>query len=105
MPITIGIRKPKFELGEVVGTPGAAELLNRTIGTASGLLWSHQRGIWGDLSDADKAANDAALLDGSRILSSYIVNDETGEKVWIITDAAGDDGKRERTTVLTPDEY
>ena len=102
MPVTISVRKPKFELGEVVGTPGAAEFLLSNDCTASGLLWSHQRGIWGDLSDADKAANDAALLDGSRILSSYKVGDG---KVWIITEGVNDDGKRERTTVLLADEY
>ena len=64
----------------------------------------HLAGAWGDELDAeDKAANDEALKDGSRILSAYIL--KTGEKIWLITEAEDDNGNREATTGLLPDEY
>ena len=44
-----------------------------------------------------------ALRTGSRVLSSYRL--PGGEKVWIITEAVGDDGRRASTCILTPDEY
>ena len=59
---------------------------------------------WGDLSDDDKRLNDEALHDGSRILSAYILP-KTDAKIWIITEAADDDGERVATTVLLPEEY
>ncbi len=47
--------------------------------------------------------NDLALVDGSRIMSAY--KTLLGEKIWIITEATGDDGHRAATTILLPDEY
>jgi len=93
-------------------------------------LTRHFAGDWGDLpknskaddekgilSDAD--INNAALKNGSRILSSYkfpeslkgqtldYYNTAVTEKskIWIITDAVGENGKRNLTTVLFPSEY
>lgn len=57
---------------------------------------------WGEVSPEDKKANDDALQNGGRILSSYTVN---GHKMWIITEAKNDSGFRESTTVLLPEEY
>ena len=54
------------------------------------------------MSTADKSANDAAVLDGSRILSLYSL---PAGKVWIITEAKGDDGKRASTCLMLPEEY
>lgn len=39
----------------------------------------------------------------SRLLSAYLLKD--GTKIWIITEAADDNGKREATTILLPEEY
>ena len=47
--------------------------------------------------------NDQALEDGSRLLSSYRTT--KGDKIWIITEAVDDDGRRAATTLLLPDEY
>ena len=63
----------------------------------------HQSGDWGACCPDDAALNDAALLDGSRIFSVYII--PTGlytleSKVYIITESS-----REYTTVLFPSEY
>ena len=91
----------KFDLGTVVMTPGAKYALADGDGTltaeAMNILTRHQMGDWGDVDAFDKRANDAALEDGSRLLSAYEVN---GEKIWIITEA-----DRSVTTFLLPDEY
>ena len=50
-----------------------------------------------------KALNDAALVDGSRLLSSYTMRN--GTKLWIITEASDNDGNRAATTILLPSEY
>jgi hypothetical protein len=47
--------------------------------------------------------NDESLKDGSRLLSAYLLKD--GTKIWIITEAEDDNGKREATTILLPEEY
>ncbi len=51
----------------------------------------------------DKRLNDQALVDGSRLLSAY--RTLKGERIWIITEAVGDDGKRSATTLLLPAQY
>ncbi|MFN0007204.1 MAG: plasmid related protein [Planctomycetota bacterium] len=61
-------------------------------------LRKHARADWGELCDEDLYANDMALLDGSRLLSSY--STKGGIKFWIITEA-----DRSATTVLLPEEY
>jgi hypothetical protein len=61
-------------------------------------LRRHLSGDWGDLDLEDKAANDNALADGSRLLSAYHAAD--GTKFWIITEA-----DRSATTVLLPEDY
>jgi hypothetical protein len=47
--------------------------------------------------------NDSALIDGSRLLSAYTTRG--GEKLWIITEAADEDGRRASTCLLLPSEY
>ena len=45
-----------------------------------------------------------AVQDGSRILSSYLLPDDT--TIWIITDAEIDEEhNREATTLLLPEDY
>jgi hypothetical protein len=50
------------------------------------------------LCDEDRRANDAALRDGDRLLSSYAVSPT--QQLWIITEY-----DRSVTTLLLPDEY
>jgi len=95
--------RPKFKLGQVVATPGALESLQKARQAPQTLLDRHIKGDWGDLSGDDKSLNDEALVDGSRIMSAYTL--ASGEKLWIITEAADDEGKRICTTLLRPDEY
>ena len=89
----------KFELGQLVVTPGATE----AIGTEhipellTAIFEKHRNGDWGDLGEEDKAANDEALETGDRIHSAYNIGEN---RIWIITEY-----DRSRTTVLLPEEY
>jgi hypothetical protein len=95
-------RPPRLASNCHAATPGAIGVLSLAGLTPGQLLDRHFSGDWGDISDDDRAANDAALAGGSRILSAY---QTTAGRVWCVTDAAGDDGTRELTTLLLPEEY
>ena len=88
-----------FQLGQLVSTPGALQVLEEAGQAPSHFLGRHTKGDWGEMSDEDKSANDrAVVLGGERIFSAYAV--KTGEKIWIITEA-----DRSSTTILLPAEY
>ena len=95
--------KPKFDCGVLLATPGASEAFEKNGQTPLEFLQRHISGDWGDLCQEDRQANDRALVDGSRLLSAYKLKDQT--KVWAITEAVGDNGHREATTFLLPEEY
>ena len=76
--------------------------------------WKLARPVWGwgrgaiprptpQVCEEDKRANDQALVDGSRLLSAYTTL--LGVKIWIITEAADDEGRRAATTAILPEEY
>lgn len=95
-----------FSLGRVVATPGALEALEKVGQAPVDYLQRHAKGDWGEaLCDEDKQANAEALVHGTRLLSAYVLPDET--KLWIITDGVinQDTGERYATTVLLPEEY
>jgi hypothetical protein len=96
-----------FELGRCVATPGALEALENHGSFPIVYLRRHAAGDWGILSADDTAANEAALLDGSRILSCYHLGDGLpgSQRIWIITEAQDDDGVRASTCILLPSEY
>lgn len=87
-----------FQLGTIVATPGALDLLLPLEATSEQLLKRHVTGDYGDVCAEDKEANDGALKCGARIMSVYKVDGDT--KVWIITEA-----DRSVTTLLLPSEY
>ena len=93
----------RFDLGQQVATPGALKAIHESGESAIQFLSRHVACDWGDLDDEDRRLNDEALIDGSRLLSAYVLR--TGIKIWIITEAVGEDGKRTATTILLPDEY
>lgn len=99
----VAIARPRFELGRTVATSASLRVLEESNQTPQELLHRHVHGDWGDLSDDDREANEVALGDGSRILSAYILG--SGKKIWIITEAVNDEGKRASTTILLPEEY
>jgi hypothetical protein len=94
---------PRFSLGQMLATPGVLEVLEQSGQSPADFLDRHARGDWGDVDQGDWQLNDHALQDGSRILSAY--KTAKGAKIWVITEAAGDDGKRAATTLLLPEEY
>ncbi len=103
----IAVNQPRFSLGQVVATPAAMATLERLGKNVLEFIERHVRGDWGDLSEDDQQANEDALVDGSRILSSYILEGEGDHvvKLWIITEAEDDSGDRMATTALLAEEY
>ena len=99
----VALNLPRFEVGEVVTTPGALEALESAGQSPAELLDRHVRGDWGDVSDNDREANDLALEDGSRLFSVYLLGPAT--KLWIITEARGENVQRASTCLLLPEEY
>ena len=95
---------PSFNMGQIVATRGALLALLSTGEDASNYLDRHSKGDWGDMDPDDWRTNDESLTSGARLFSAYTLwNGKT--RIWIITEAVGDDGKRASTTVLIPDEY
>lgn len=85
----------KFPPGQLVSTRGALD--GFTTEEIEAALTRHCAGDWGDLCEEDKAENERALQEGSRLLSSYKLG---ARELWIITEA-----DRSATTVLLPSEY
>jgi len=94
----------KFHPGRIVATPGALEAVRASGQSPETFLAAHLEGYWGgDLCEEDRLLNDEALLNGSRLLSAY--QTLRGERIWIVTEAEGDDGRRASTCLLLPSEY
>jgi hypothetical protein len=92
------VPKPLFDLGQIVGTPGALQALQEADQDPFELLSRHITGDWGDLDPLDVEENNLSVREGFRILSSYDLS--TGVKVWLITES-----DRSVTTYLLPSEY
>jgi len=86
----------KFELGQVLITPGARDDLE--LKDVASCLVRHAAGDFGDVCEEDKEHNEEALEIGDRILSAY--TDRNGVKFWIITE-----WDRSATTILLPEDY
>ncbi len=100
----ITVTTPKFELGRLLITNGAQQALAATGESPLAFIFGrHAKSDWGDVDADDAALNDEALKDGSRLLSAYKLKD--GTKIWVITEAEDDNGQREATTILRPEEY
>jgi hypothetical protein len=94
----------KFELGQIVATPGAMAACSSA--HLAACLKRHARGDWGVIHAEDKALNDKSVTGGARLMSAYPIDPGQpsagfGENtLWIITEA-----DRSATTFLLPDEY
>jgi hypothetical protein len=101
--------KQLFDLGQIMITQGADEAFIKLSEAKNDpgeylvrpniLLNKHKSGDWGIVDDEDHKTNDQAVIDGDRIVSSYILP-ETDEKIWVITE-----WDRSVTTILLPSEY
>jgi hypothetical protein len=90
--------EPAFGLGRLTATPGALTALAEAEVQIWMLASRHVAGDFGDVDDDDRRANEAAIRDGDRILSSYRL--PTGVEIWLLTEA-----DRSATTALLPSEY
>ena len=86
----------KFQPGRIVVTRTAVEVLLPE-DMFSGLA-RHLHGDWGDVDQEDWQANEAALEEGTRLLSVYRSSAE--EKFYVITEH-----DRSLTTILLPSDY
>ncbi len=91
-------KKPAFELGQIVATPGALAALKKAGQQPGEFLTRHINRDWGDLDEEDRKENEYSLEHGFRLLSAYKTN--AGDRLWIITEA-----DRSVTTLLLPEEY
>lgn len=94
---------PKFSLGRTLATPGALEAIEAAGQEPGFFLDRHVSGDWGQVGPEDALENERSVARGFRILSAY--KTLLGVKLWIITEAVGDDGRRAATTILLPEEY
>jgi hypothetical protein len=114
---TILTNAAKFDMGQLVATPGALALMEQTKTNPALIVSRHLHGDWGDVCQEDRALNDQALIDGSRLMSVYrLVSPETLAAtqpkkridlptLFVITEAIGDNGRRASTCILLPEEY
>lgn len=89
---------PKFDLGQVVATPGALAALEQHQISPLTLVSRHVRADFGDIDQQDWQTNLAALRYGNRIVSAYAIAPDV--VIWIISE-----GDRSVTTLLLPSEY
>ncbi|KAF0225738.1 MAG: hypothetical protein FD176_185 [Rhodospirillaceae bacterium] len=97
--------KVLFQLGQIVATRGVMAL--DPLPDLAILVSRHASGDWGDALDPeDRITNNLAVVQGARIMSAYTVDVGSEKaKLWVITEAVGDDGLRASTCVLLPYEY
>ena len=93
---TKSIPLAKFRCGKLVTTPNALSQLTREDILMG--IGRHQAGDWGDVSEADRQANERALIERTRLWSVYHAGN--GTKFWLITEA-----DRRSTTILLPEDY
>lgn len=86
-----------FALGQCVITPAALAALETARVEPYALLQRHVTGDWSENNEQDQEANTVALLDETRIFSSYTVDDQ---KFFVITEA-----DRSATTIQLAHQY
>lgn len=94
--------KSLFSLGRVYATPAVLAHLEKHAMYPSALLGPHCHGEYGQLDEDDRKANDDALIHGGRILSVFVVENA---RIYVISDAADEQGVRHATTILFAREY
>ncbi len=64
-------KKPLFDLGQLVATPGALTVLEKAGQNPMEFLSRHVTGDWGEIPEEGKQENQFSLEKGFRLLSSY----------------------------------
>ena len=88
----------KFQLGQIVATPGALAAFEEAGEEPVTYLARHLAGDWGEVCEEDAKENDFSVENGYRILSAYTL--KNGTKIWVLTEA-----DRSSTCILLPSEY
>ena len=92
------VKKPaKFELGTLVMTVGAIELMVAAHQIPEEFLIRHVNGDWGEVSEEQRTWNEQGLLTGDRLISGYLTRRQ--QKLFTLTE-----WDRGSTTILRPDE-
>ena len=89
---------PRFQLGQILSTPGALKVMADNDVDPLSLVQRHVRGDWGVVCSSDGRANEDAVQYGDRVLSSYLM--KSGAVVWVLTEF-----DRSTTTFLLPSDY
>lgn len=93
------LSQARFKTGHLVATIGVDTLVKRGRINPAPYLLRHVSGDWGDIDEAERQQNDAALAAGAgRLFSVYRIAPDLN--LWIITE-----GDRSVTTMLLPGEY
>jgi hypothetical protein len=93
------MRGQRFELGQLVATPGTLQVHGQLEVSPSELLEGHASGDWGFVSAEDARENELSVREGLRIVSSYLLGEEA-RKVWVIMES-----DRSSTCILLPEGY
>jgi hypothetical protein len=88
----------KFDLGQMVMTPGADLAMRAAQQVPLEFLLRHKHGDWGALPPEDIRENEWSLEHGARLFSAYRTRRDA--KLWAITE-----WDRSVTTLLLPEEY
>ncbi len=99
----IAVATPLFKPGSILASPACIHELERAGQNIWEFMARHIAGDWGIVDAEDAESNNESLKDGSRLLSAYLL--KTGEKIWIITEAVDDNGRREASTAILPSDY
>jgi len=91
-------RKPLFDPGQLVATPGVLAALEKSGQSPMDFLSRHVTGDWGEIPAEDRKENQFSLEKGFRLMSSYRTT--ANDVVWVITESS-----RSHTTLLLPSEY
>ena len=91
-------RPGKFDLGQMVMTPGADQAMRTALQVPPEFLLRHKNGDWGELPEEDIRENEWSLEHGARLFSACRTRRD--EKLWVITE-----WDRSVTTLLLPEEY
>lgn len=95
--------QPAFRTGQLLMTPGAMQAMAEAEQEPLEFLNRHFHGDWGELEEEDQQENELSLREGYRLLSAYFTKQNI--KLWVITEAADEEGNRAATTILLPSEY
>jgi hypothetical protein len=97
------IRKPLFELGQIVVTPAAMKAIDESGEEVAEYLTRHAFGDWGSVFNEERERNDAAVRKGGPIVSEYRAGN--GIKIRVVTAEVDSSGHRATTTILLPVEH